>query len=869
MIYIYLVRRVIFTGLLCFVALSSALAQVEQAPQRIEEIRILGNRRIPESTIRYYIQSTEEDAYQRDQVLRDYRSLLNTNFFEDAQLKFLQGETGAIVIFEVKERPLIRGIEYEGMSSFKESDVLERFRDMRVGLTPDSPYDPSKLPRARKALRVLLDQKGRPLGRVEGEVERLTASSVKIIFRIDEGPKVRIGDIRFEGNTLFDESELRQALELTKERTMFTVFGGEDMYIKEKLEYDLQVNMMETYRARGYIFARAGEPIVRIVEAGQGLLLGFRKTKQQYYITIPIEEGVQYRYGSFEVEGVVNLDPDLVEQFYNIVPDEIVNYVAMKEANDALKKAYSAIGYLDVTVIPQMTPDQETKKVDVRIEIEEGKQYIIHRINFSGNTKTRDSVLRREFFLEEQDRFNGDLLDISVLRVNQLGFFEKIEEKDYEVVKRPSEGEVDVVVKVQERSQQSIGLTGGVSGLYGSFFGVNYQSNNFRGAGQTIDVNILTGSRTSNFTFSFNEPYLFDSKVSSGFSVFSNRYRFDTFTAFFGMISPSQNVALYTQKTTGITLRSSYPAWRWTRLGLSYTLSNIGITNIDDLFSDFALGQLVGFTPGGDPDDARKGIIRSEISPSLVYNTKNQYFGATEGTQFSIRVPVAGGPLGGSFSIIRPFLEYQKFLPDRLSKGRNTFAFRVQAMHMIPFGRLPTGAPMSAPFFERVFSGGEFDLRGFDLRSVSPWAISRKAILDSSGSPVIDPATGLPTISENVMPVGGDTSLVLSGEYRIPLMGPMQVVAFVDFGTSTVLKTSNLVLFGPRTYVDLEESTNGVWRMSTGAELQFLMPMINQPFRLIFAYNPMKLDTSIVMRGVRFPLREPAKNIRFTVGYTF
>ena len=162
---------------------------------------------------------------------------------------------------------------------------------------------------------------------------------------------------------------------------------------------------------------------------------------------------------------------------------------------------------------------------------------------------------------------------------------------------------------------------------------------------------------------------------------------------------------------------------------------------------------------------------------------------------------MSGGPLGGSFSIIRPFLEYQKYIPDWLSKGRNTFAFRLQAMHMIPFGKLHSGAPMSAPFFERVFSGGEYDLRGFDLRSVSPWAISRKAILDSSGNAVIDPATGLPTISENVTPVGGDTSIVLTAEYRIPLMGPMQLVPFVDFGTSTVVKTSNLVLFGPRTYV--------------------------------------------------------------------
>ena len=845
-------------------------AQVEPPLRQIEEIRIVGNRRIPESTIRYYIQSKEEDAYREEQVLRDYRSLLNTNFFEDAQVKYLEGEVGVVIIFEVVERPLVRAIEYEGMKSFKESDVLERFRDARVGLSIDSPFDGSKLPKARKALRALLNENGRPLGRVEAETERLTSSSVRLTFTIDEGPKVRIGDINFEGNTIFDDDELRVALQLTKERGPITLFKGHDKYIKEKLEYDLQVNLLESYRAIGHIYARAGEPNVEIVEAGRGVLYGFRKTKQQYYITVPIEEGEQFTYKSFELDGITNLNPDVVKAYYNVVPGEVVNYVALKESNDALKKAYSAAGYLDVTVIPQMAPDVEAKTVDVKVEVEEGKQYLVHRINFSGNSKTRDKVLRREFFLEEQSRFNGDLLDISILRLNQLGFFERIEEKDYEVVKRPTESEVDVVVKVKERSQQSIGLTGGVSGLYGGFIGVNYQSNNFRGLGQTIGINLLTGSRTANASFSFNEPYFMDSKVSTGFSVFNQRSRFDTFTAFFGLISPSQNIALFTRHNTGFSLSAGYPFWRWTRLGLSYTLSTIKITDIDDTFSDFALNQLVGFTPGGSPDDARSGIIRSEVSPSLRYNTKNQYYGATEGSQFNIQLPISGGPLGGTFNIIRPFVEYQKFIPDTfLSGGRNSLAFRAQFQHIIPYGQLPAGQPMSVPFFERIFMGGEWDVRGFDIRSISPWAVTRSTSLDGNGNPIIDPITGLPSITESVIPTGGDTSAVVTAEYRIPLVGPLQITAFMDVGTSMVLKKDNLVLFGPSTFIDLQEQTNSVLRGSTGAELQFLMPMINQPFRLIFAYNPFILDSSILFNGVRFPLKEPRSNIRFTVGYNF
>ncbi|MFB3904964.1 MAG: outer membrane protein assembly factor BamA [Acidobacteriota bacterium] len=848
----------------------SASAQENSPVEQVEEIRIVGNRRIPESTIRYYLQSKEGDVYNEVQVLQDYRKLLNADFFENLTVKKMRGDTGVIIIFEAVERPIIREISYQGMTSFKQSDVLERFRDMKVGLSVDSPFDPAKLPKARRAIKMLLDQSGRPLGRVGARVEEITSAAVRLIFEIEEGPKVRIGDLNFEGNTLLSDDQLRDALKLTKERNPISLFKGHDKYIEEKLEYDVQTNLMEKYRERGYLYARAGEPNVEIVAGPRGWLVGFRKTRHQYHITVPIQEGEQYRWGNFKLEGVKNFDQARIQDFYKIAPGEVVNYVAFKKANEDLKKLYSGFGYLEMEAIPEMDVSQEKGTVDVRLRVEEGKQYIVHRINFAGNTKTRDKVLRREFFLEEQQRFNAELFDFSILRLNQLGFFDKIEEKDYEVIKRPLQGEVDLLVKVKERSQQSIGLTGGTSGIYGAFIGVNYQSNNFRGKGQRVEVSLQTGTRTANYTFSFTEPYLLDTRTSIGFSVFNQRYRTDTYSMYYGYVSPGDNVALYTQRINGFSVSAGRPLWRWWKAGLSYQWQTIKITDINESFHDYAINQLLGFTPGGSDEDATNGILKSTVTPSLIYSTKDSYWGARRGTQLSLSFPISGGVLGGTYSVVQPTIDYQYFLPDRfLSGGRNTLAFRTQFMHLLPFGKLPDGGPMTVPFYERIFYGGEYNVRGFDYRAVSPWATTRTPKVDDAGRPLIDPVTGRPAITESAIPVGGDTSALFTTEYRIPIAGPLQLSAFFDLGSSMVLNTDNLRLFGPDTFIDLQEDTNAVWRASTGAEMQFMLPMINQPFRLIFAYNPMILNSEIMVDGVRFPLKEPRHSVKFSVGYSF
>ncbi len=426
-------------------------------------------------------------------------------------------------------------------------------------------------------------------------------------------------------------------------------------------------------------------------------------------------------------------------------------------------------------------------------------------------------------------------------------------------------GQVDVTVKVKEKSMQSIGLTGGVSGISGSFIGVNYTTNNLRGRGESLEFALTVGTRTTDFVISFSEPYLLDTRWSMGLSVFNQRYRFDTYSAYgFASFIGGQPYELFTRHTTGATINISRPlGFSFWRMGTSYSYQNISITDIAPGYEPFALGQLIGFTPTGSAKDALKGIIRSEVTPVLSYNSTNHFFNPTRGSSLTLSVAVSGGFLGGDFNMYRPTVEYRHFFADKwISKGRNVFGFRLLGEYVTAYGNT------YVPFFERFFIGGETTIRGFDIRSISPLAISTAPALDSAGNPIIDLNTGLQRIDRNIIAVGGDTLGILNAEYRIPIVGPLSVAAFYDMGLSRVSRPNALGSFGT-TKVDLIQATNNVIRGSTGAEIQFLLPVVSAPFRLIFAYNPQIFQSTIYVGTVPLTIREPRKDIKFTIGRSF
>lgn len=852
---------------------SFAIAQqiIQSQPQKqeitIERIDVRGNRRIKEEDVRFYIQSRPGDVYDEDRLQLDLKALYKeAKWFENIQITSMDGDTGKIVTFLLQEKPLIREITYKGNKSFTESNILDHFKERKVGITVDSVYEPAKTRAAERALRELLLQNGRPLGTVRSEIESVPPSSVRLTFVVDEGPKVRIGDLRFVGPKVFPESELKKALKLTKERGLTTIFKGNDKYHREKLEYDLETNLRSYYQERGYMQVQIGEPLTRIFEGPRGRIPMFRKTKEQFLVEIPVEAGEQYHLGELKLTNCGMIKCEALTRMFGMNKGDVLNYKRVKTTVDNIKKLFGNIGYIDADLLPDQNLNPTTKLVDLSIEVNPGKQFLVHRIEFDGNTKTRDKVMRREFTIEEGKVFSSQLLDISIQRLNMLGYFDKIEEKDYLVTPDQKSGMVDVNVKVKEKSQQSIGLTGGVSGISGSFIGLNYQTNNFLGRGESLEFSMTAGTRQTDFVVSFTEPYLLDTRWNMGLSVFNSRNRFDTYSVFgYTDYVSGQPTELFTQRTTGTTLNLSRPLFQtWWRLGASYTYQKIGVDNIATGFEPFALGQFTGFAPGGDPNAALNGIIRSEFTPSLSRNSTNAFFNPTRGSSLSLSVGIAGGGLGGDFNLVRPTVEYRKFFPDMLlSHGRNTFGLRFVGQYVRAFGK------STVPFFDRFFIGGETTIRGFDIRSISPLVVTSTRQVDSLGNPIIDLTTGLARIDRSLNPIGGDLMGLFNGEYRMPIAGPLSLAAFYDVGLATVTDKGGLGSFGSTTSNSLIAATNRVLRSSTGLEVSFMLPMVNAPFRLIFAFNPQAFNNTVMVGTVPFTFREPRRDIKFTIGRSF
>ena len=855
---------IVLLGLLLFG--SAAFAQ-QSSGVKVERVDVRRNRRIPEDTIRAsIIQTRAGEAFSDSNIEFDLRSLYRTNYFENIVIEETDGDTGKIIAFVVKEKPLIRSLEYTGNKSFTESNILDAFKEKKIGLTVDSQYDPVKIRSAERALKDLMVQNGKPLGTLRTEIEDMPPVHVRVRFVMDEGPSVRIGKIRFTGNTVFSEGTLRKALKLNKERNLITMVKGTDKYHREKLEYDIESNLRAYYQEHGYMTAQIGQPITRIFNGPRGILPIIRKTRDQFYIEIPIDAGDQFRIGKLELKDCgAYLSCDGLAETFGLKKGDIVNFKKIKDNLEQIKKLYGNIGFINFSYIPVPNYDVKTKTYDLTLNFQPDKQFFVKRIDFVGNTKTKDKVMRREFILEEGKIFSSAALDSSVLRLNQLGFFEKIEEKDYEVKTDEKNGLVDVSVKVKEKSQQSIGFSGGVSGISGSFLGLNYTTNNFLGRGSTLELSITGGTRTTNYIASYSEPYFLDTRWNLGLSLYNQKYRYDSYSTF-GIVQYSGDpTELFTQKTMGSTLNLSRRLGRslWT-FGGQYSYQNIEITKVATGFESFALSQFTGITPSNNPKDALKGIIRSEITPTLRYDSTNAYFMATRGTSLALSAAISGGVLGGDFSMVRPVFEYRHFFPDRwLSQGHNVFAFRLIGEFLQSYNN------SNIPFFDRFFLGGENDIRGFDIRSISPIAITSTPARDARGNPIIDLKTGLPRIDQSApFSIGGDALLVGNFEYRIPIAGPLSLSAFYDLGMTRATRIKNIGIF-ETSRVDVISSTNGTLRGSTGVEIQFVLPVVSAPFRLIFAYNPQILDTTIRTTAGTYTIREPRRDIKFTVGRSF
>jgi outer membrane protein insertion porin family len=856
----------------------------------ISEINVTGNRRIPADTIRSRIFTKAGDIYDPASLERDFNSLWNTGYFED--IKFLREQTpkGWRIIVQVKEKPTIREINYTGLSSVSNSDVLDRFKQDKVGLVVESQYDPTRIKKAEVSIKGLLSEHGRQFATIRTEIRQIPPAAVGITFVIKEGPKVKVGKIKFEGNKAIKSRILRAAMKNLKPigipHSVFLENIFAKTYDATKLEEDTE-RVRAEYQNRGYFKAAVSDPKTEIHDTGHK---GFHIPLLQagpgkaVDLTMPIEEGDRYRLGkiTFKNNKAIS-NVNALRSLFPLKDGDIFSREKIAKGLENLRKAYGEYGYINYTAVPNTTFDDDKKLAFLEIDVDEGKQFYVRRIEFQGNTTTRDKVIRRELALEEGGIYNSRLWELSLLRLNQLSYFDQLKPDDPNVTDKKLDeknGQVDLTLHVKEKGKNSIGLNGGVSGLEGAFIGLNYSTNNFLGRGETLQVQISLGNLARTVMFGFTQPYMFDRPLQFGFTVFGNKVSYDQarqLSIFSGqnLNLPSavlQNLQNYSQSSVGFTSSLSYPLRRsFKRVGITYSLDRSTLLPLST--ASKTLFDFIAFRGISGPS-AVNGIITSKIFPNFSFNTLDSGISPHHGHSMTVGMELAG--LGGTVRSVRPIIQYKQFIP--VQNKRNAIGYSVNGSFISGFGGLV------APPFQRFYMGGENDIRGFDIRSISPVAFLPSSnvitLTNPDQSPVLknpaNPRQGnwtIPIPVDQIVFPGGDMAIWTNLEYRITIAGPVALAPFFDSGIDPVIRRSQLQIaqvqydqvistpFGcpqldagynciggkvlnptPSDQLQVLGQTDWRPRASTGLELQMFLPVINAPFRIYWAYNVLRLD---------------------------
>jgi outer membrane protein insertion porin family len=948
------------------VAASSLTAQVTpgtatapQSSQGVETLcqpQVIGNRRIPKESVLARLFSRQNDLYDPLVVERDFNSLWNTGYFEDVQIERVDTPKCVQLVIIVKEKPTIREINYTGLSAVTVSDILERFKKAKVPLSVESQYDPTKIARAVVVLKDLFAEHGHQFSTVTPEVKTIPPSSVAITFKIKEGPTVKVGKIAFQGNNNLSDRTLRGAMKNLKPIGIPHSIILENLFARtfdaSKLDEDTE-RVRAAYQDRGYFRAQTSEPTTHVRDAGGLNPFTLRPSKgKRIDILMPVEEGERYKLGGITFTGnkTASNVKALRSQFAQ-KDGEWFNRTLFSKGLEQLRKSYGSLGFINMVAQPTPRFDEAKKLIYLDIDIEEGKPFYVSRIEFQGNTITRDKVIRRELLLEEGQIYNSQLWELSLLRLNQLNYFDTLKvDQDSESRQNADDGTVDLLLKLHEKGKNSIGLNGGISGLSGTFIGLNYETNNFLGLGETLSVQANVGDLSRQVSFGFTEPYLRDKPISIGAQVFAQKYDFNpsksqSTTGATGNLSQAQQSLLtnYNTSTTGLTLTASEPLRHlWaktgvTRIGLSYSLSRSTVTAFNQNTTN--VFQSLAFRSGVAGQNQLNGIITSVVTPSFTFSSLDRAVGPHHGKDFNVALQVAG--VGGNVKYITPIASYRQFFPMKGLKvnreGHNVLGYRVQLSHISGFGG------EVAPPTHRFYSGGEQDLRGFDTRSVGPYTfIPTKTdftLTNPDGTSVplnpANPALGnvvIPLPIYRMVSIGGDTQLITNLEYRIPIVSQVTFAVFTDFGMTFDAQPGQLkqstagnslvsgAQYGCPTIVNgacfggssvkfplvlpIVPGTNYVPRMSNGVELQVILPIVNAPFRIFYAYNPLRLYESVPQKlavpnsgpdnvnifksyfptngagqfsyqealqlyGADYILREPRKTFRLTVSTTF
>ncbi len=790
----------------------------------------------------------------------DFWKLWRTEFLEDLWIEvidepFENGVMGKHVVFHYEERARVKVVDYVSADDKKlkvdVSKIEEKLREENIAVRLDSFVDEASLRRVIGVIRGLYAEKGFNDATVTTDRAPVVggAKLIHLTFRIDPGPRVEISEVIFEGNEAFTDAKLRRQMAHNKPNGLLGLFS--DATYNESLFPEDAERVGEFYKSNGYASAQIGQPVIETVRLAED------GSRRWIRLRVPVDEGEKFTIGTFDVTGEGKLNLEAVKTLFKINPGDTYSSEKIRKGLDEARKIYGAYGYWQWSFEPDLQPrgiDPNTGQpigdgptppiMDVNIRMEPGEQFFVNRITFTGNSTTHDAVIRRGMRVAEGGVFNAEALKESVRRLNQLGYFRPFEgtEGEMDVSQTPgADDKVDVTLKFEEQNRNQLTFGAGVSQFDGFFGQLSFQTSNFLGRGETVCLSLQKGARATNYQVSFSEPYLFERPITVGADLYSREF-----------IYPLQ----YTQHSTGTNYVFGFPLANYTRLFMGYSYEQVQVKDINPAYlTPEALRQSLYLADSLLQNQGGKRIV-SKVSPSIVFNTVNRPIFPSSGRRMSASFDFAGSALGGNTDYIQSRLEGIWYRP---TAARMALGVRAEMQHVLPYGRTNT-----LPIFEKMFSGGEYTMRGFDLRTVGPR----------------DPQTGVV--------LGGNKMLTFNAEYYFDIMSQLRVLAFFDAGQvrdigqpfgweedivmqvsppppylSDVFGSSN-ILTEPGAIRTEVIGQAMAFKTSTGLEVRFMVPVLNVPFRLIGAYNPSR-------QNVYNHQFEPTKRFvfRFAVGTTF
>ncbi len=749
-----------------------------QAGETIERFEAVGNTTVASDTIRVYLGINPGDPYNPAALQKNFLNLWQTGLFDDIRLETETGDKGVVVRAIVKERPRIGSVEYRGNKELTTAKINEAFEREHIDLHVGNTVEQTLVRRAADAIKKTYTEGGFEGVTVTTSTEDFTEpGEKKIVFVINEGTKPKIARIQFTGNTHFSNRKLLHQMKDVKEHNIYTWIRKSDLYIPSKLDEDLE-RVKNFYQDNGYQNVTFGDP--QIVNVGRN------PKKARVKLVIPVKEGTVHTFGEVTVSGNNVFTADQIIGDWPLKKGAILRRKAIQTRADAFGEAYRMRGYIYAYVNPEYI-EKPGNVVDVHMNVYEGDQFRLGRLEFQGNTTTKDKVLRREIFLEEGQIMDMETFKQSLYKLGQLGYFKVTDNPDFKV--NPDTKTVDITVKGTEEGKNDIQFGGGYSEGGGFFIQSQFATRNFLGEGENFSIGYQKGLRLNYFSLAYADPWFMDTPNSLGMSIYN---RDTVYPANYG----------FEARSRGGSLAYGYRLGRFDSLsvmyGLERTRQHYEFTASPDVNGNIPVSTVADYT-----------FTMSSVGPAYSYNSFDNPFDTMRGSRLAVSAAYAGGPLGGSIHLLKPVVNATHFF--RLSR-RSSLSLNAEAGYIYPINRNcshtyserdETGKALCVPEVQRFTVGGEFSVRGFQTGTLGPYE----------------------TLAGRSGPVGAYGMQVYNLDYIVKINDPLRFVAWADAGIG----------YGYKESFDFSKL-----RYSAGLEMRIFLPVFQFPLRFIYAFNPQK-----------------------------